>query len=85
MLDSSKAKTAIAALNSSSSAGKLDQTKLANIKVTKEDVDWIVHELEVTEDVADRTLREVIFDNDGAVVEEGKGPLGEALRRLLVA
>ena len=85
MLDSSKAKTAIAALNSSSSAGKLDQTKLANIKVTKEDVDWIVHELEVTEDVADRTLREVIFENDSGDVKEGKSPLGEALKRLLVA
>ena len=84
-LDSSKAKTAMAALNSSSSAGILDQTKLANIKVTKEDVDWIVHELEVTEDVADRTLREVIFENDSGDVKEGKSPLGEALKRLLVA
>ena len=42
----------------------------------------IVNELEVSDDVAERTLREVIFEG---AVEEGQSPLGEALRRLLVA
>lgn len=81
-LDSSKAKSAMAAFTSSSSSGASDHKKLAKIKISKEDVDMIVNELEVTEDIADRALREVIFEG---VVEEGKSPLGEALRRLLVA
>ena len=81
-LDSSKAKSAMAALTSSSSAGMSDQKKLAKIKISKEDVDVIVNELEVSEDIADRVLREVISEG---VVGEGGSPLGEALRRLLVA
>lgn len=81
-MDSSKAKSAMAALTSGSSSGISDHKKLAKIKVSKEDVDIIVNELEVGDDVAERTLREVIFEG---VVEEGKSPLGEALRRLLVA
>ena len=80
-LDSSKAKSAMAALTSSSSAGISDHKKLAKIKISKEDVLIIVDELEVSEDIAARVLREVIFEG----VEEGTSPLGEALRRLLVA
>jgi|EP01083_Nonionella_stella_P226580 NACalpha-BTF3-like transcription factor len=81
-LDSSKAKSAMAALTSTSSAGVSDQKKLAKIKISKEDVEIIMNELEVSEDVASGALREVIFEG---TIEEGKSPLGEALRRLLVA
>lgn len=79
-LDSSKAKSAMAVLISNSASGLPDHKMLAKIQISKEDVDVIVNELEVSEDVADRTLREVIFEG---AVKEGKSPLGEALRRLL--
>ncbi len=78
-LDSSKAKSAMAALTSSSSDAIAEQKKLAKIKISKEDVDLIVDELEITEDVASKTLREVIAQG----IEEGKTPLGEALRKLI--
>mmetsp|Transcript_18696 Transcript_18696/g.23538 ORF Transcript_18696/g.23538 Transcript_18696/m.23538 type:complete len:102 (+) Transcript_18696:56-361(+) len=79
-LDSSKAKTAMAALTSGTKIGE-DHKKLAKIKISKEDVLVIVDELEVTEDIAARALREVMFEG----IEDGKTPLGEAMRRLLVA
>ncbi len=49
-LDSSKAKSAMAALTSSSSAGISDHKKLAKIKISKEDVLVIVDELEVSQE-----------------------------------
>ncbi len=80
-LDSSKAKTAMAALSSTSSDAIAEQKKLAKIKISKEDVELIMSEMEVTEDIASRALREVISRG----VEEGKTPLGEALRKLITS
>ena len=80
-LDSSKAKSAMAALTSSSSDAIAEQRKLAKINISKEDVEVIMNEMEVTEDVASRTLREVIAKG----IEEGHSPLGEALRKLITA
>eukprot|EP01083_Nonionella_stella_P013390 37715_1 len=60
---------------------------LAAIEVSKEDIDVLVEELEISEDVADKALREVLFEGagsgSGSGVSEGGSPLGEALRRLI--
>lgn len=81
-LDSSKAASAMAALNSTKSSRSSQEKELAKIQISKDDVHVLVEELEITEDDADRTLREVILDG---AAEDGKSPLGEALRRLLEA
>mmetsp|Transcript_19819 Transcript_19819/g.24440 ORF Transcript_19819/g.24440 Transcript_19819/m.24440 type:complete len:105 (-) Transcript_19819:15-329(-) len=82
-LDSSKAKSAMAALTSNSTDdGAAHLKKLAKIKVSEEDVAIIVDELEESDETATRALREVIFEG---IAEKGGSPLGEALRRLLVA
>ena len=77
-LDDSKAQEAMTAL---SSAKKEDYNKaaaLASITVSKEDVALIVSELEVTDEVAERVLREVALDG----ADEGK-MLEAALRKLV--
>ena len=77
-LDDSKAQEAMTAL---SSAKKEDDNKaaaLASITVSKEDVALIVSELEVTDEVGERVLREVALDG----ADEGK-MLEAALRKLV--
>lgn len=81
-LDSSKALTAMAALKSKALSGIPDSKQLAKIEISKSDVDILVNELEITDDIADRVLREVIFEG---AVGEGESALGVALRRLLHA
>mmetsp|Transcript_6180 Transcript_6180/g.12762 ORF Transcript_6180/g.12762 Transcript_6180/m.12762 type:complete len:98 (-) Transcript_6180:113-406(-) len=68
-IDTAKAQEAIGMI----SAKKEDDTKaaaLAAVTINKEDVALIVDELEVTEDVAERVLREVSLEaKEGNVVE----------------
>mmetsp|Transcript_2317 Transcript_2317/g.4975 ORF Transcript_2317/g.4975 Transcript_2317/m.4975 type:complete len:98 (+) Transcript_2317:195-488(+) len=76
-IDTAKAQEAIGLI----SAKKDDDHKaaaLAAVTVSKEDVDLIVSELEVTEEVADRTLREVSL-------EAKEGNVVEAALRMLIA
>jgi hypothetical protein len=75
-LDASKAQEAMSALVS---GGAKANDALSQIQVSKEDVDLIVNELEVTEAVAERALREVAAQ---AVDEQ---PLVVAALRKLVA
>lgn len=80
-MSASKATEAMSAL-----ASKRDETDpnviLDSIQVSKEDVDLIVNELEVTEDIATKTLRQVLSQG---LVPEGESAVGEALRRLIVS
>mmetsp|Transcript_1487 Transcript_1487/g.1896 ORF Transcript_1487/g.1896 Transcript_1487/m.1896 type:complete len:106 (-) Transcript_1487:292-609(-) len=83
-LDESKANQAMSALTTTkpaASSSGVGATKKKKVSVSKDDVALIVSELEVSDDVAERALREVgeegVGDNGGSVV-------GEALRRLIV-
>ena len=77
-INESKAQDAMSALktNNEISAEDIRATK---IKVSKEDVDLIVLELEVSEDVAIWTLREVSLKESGGWV------VAKALRKLIVS
>eukprot|EP00565_Helicotheca_tamesis_P007000 CAMPEP_0185732394 /NCGR_PEP_ID=MMETSP1171-20130828/16020_1 /TAXON_ID=374046 /ORGANISM="Helicotheca tamensis, Strain CCMP826" /LENGTH=102 /DNA_ID=CAMNT_0028401867 /DNA_START=52 /DNA_END=360 /DNA_ORIENTATION=+ len=81
-LDSSKANEAMAALSigTEESAAKGSASE-KHVSVSQEDVDIIVSELEVSEELAERTLREVGED----MGVEGKPALAAALRRLVVS
>ena len=82
-MSASKATEAMSTL--ASKRNETDQDVLLDtIHVSKEDVDLIVHELEVTEDVATKALKEVI-SRGLAVAEEGKSAVGEAIRKLIVS
>ena len=81
-MDESKAKDAMTALSTTSAVGDDGDKKLANIQVSKEDIALIVSELEVSNDVAERALREVV--SDGCGVENG-GVVAAALRKLIVS
>uniref|UniRef100_A0A7S3Q071 Nascent polypeptide-associated complex subunit alpha-like UBA domain-containing protein n=1 Tax=Chaetoceros debilis TaxID=122233 RepID=A0A7S3Q071_9STRA len=98
-MDASAAKSKVLSLSSDVHTGKFmdsaaeEKSKsakkaLAAIEVSKEDIDVLVEELEISEDVADKALREVLFEG-GGIVTDGAGegaspsPLGEALRRLI--
>lgn len=61
-LDASKAQQAMSALSSSKQEDDGKAAALAAVSVSKEDIAVIVSELEVTEEVADRVLREVAID-----------------------
>mmetsp|Transcript_9840 Transcript_9840/g.15222 ORF Transcript_9840/g.15222 Transcript_9840/m.15222 type:complete len:99 (-) Transcript_9840:1057-1353(-) len=76
-LDASKAQEAMSALSSSG----LERTanSLDHIQVSKEDVELIVSTLEVTDEIATKTLRQVYVDQDG------KHNVAEALRRLVTS
>uniref|UniRef100_A0A7S0CJL6 Nascent polypeptide-associated complex subunit alpha-like UBA domain-containing protein n=1 Tax=Proboscia inermis TaxID=420281 RepID=A0A7S0CJL6_9STRA len=82
-LDASKAQQAMSVLaqnpNSKSNSDTEAAAAAGKITVSKEDVAVIISELEVSEEVAERALREV------GEVENGKSALVEALRRLVVA
>mmetsp|Transcript_10306 Transcript_10306/g.18812 ORF Transcript_10306/g.18812 Transcript_10306/m.18812 type:complete len:107 (-) Transcript_10306:2184-2504(-) len=82
-LDASKAQQAMTAL---STANKDDDVKkaaaLAAVAISKDDVSVIVHELEVSEEVAESVLREVSLEcNKDATTKVNV--LETALRRLL--
>mmetsp|Transcript_17368 Transcript_17368/g.16838 ORF Transcript_17368/g.16838 Transcript_17368/m.16838 type:complete len:98 (+) Transcript_17368:136-429(+) len=74
-MDESKAKDAMSAL-STTVPSMLSDEKNAKIAVSKEDVDVIVSELEVTEETAIKALREVAAN--------GQSPLLEAALRSLI-
>jgi NACalpha-BTF3-like transcription factor len=76
MVDEDRAKLAL----SSMGAGKEDSAlaEADQVAVSKEDVDLILSELEVTEELAKRTLREVAVD-----VKEGDSLVVAALRKLV--
>jgi NACalpha-BTF3-like transcription factor len=76
-IDASKAQKAMSALSTLHEDDKT--TALATVAVSKEDVAFIVSELEVTEEVAERALREVAAD-----AEEGKMVVA-ALRKLVTS
>jgi NACalpha-BTF3-like transcription factor len=78
-LDESKAQQAMSALSSSAKEEDSKAAALASVAVSKGDVALIVSELEVTDEVAERALREV-----AAGAEEGK-MLEEALRKLVTS
>lgn len=75
-VDATKAQQAMSALsskNEDSAANAADQ-----VAVSKEDVDLIVSELEVTEELAEKTLREV-----ASSMKEGDSLVVAALRKLV--
>eukprot|EP00566_Odontella_aurita_P024048 CAMPEP_0113540220 /NCGR_PEP_ID=MMETSP0015_2-20120614/8360_1 /TAXON_ID=2838 /ORGANISM="Odontella" /LENGTH=103 /DNA_ID=CAMNT_0000440001 /DNA_START=150 /DNA_END=461 /DNA_ORIENTATION=+ /assembly_acc=CAM_ASM_000160 len=81
--DASKAKEAMTALliapQAGSGASSITGGKKA-ISVSKDDVAVIVSELEVSEDVAEKALREATEE-----VGDGKSPLAAALRSLIIS
>jgi NACalpha-BTF3-like transcription factor len=76
-LDASKAQQAMSALSTAGQVSDDLASGLAAVAVSKDDVALIVSELEVTEEVAERALREVASEaEDGQMVVA-------ALRRLV--
>ena len=77
-LDATKAQEAMSSLSKNT---KKDEIGAASkIAVSKEDVALIVSEMEVTEDVAERALRDVADQ-----VEPGQSLLAAALRKLVTS
>lgn len=76
-LDASKAQEAMSALATAQAKDDDKAAALAAVIVSKEDVAMIVDEMRVTEDEADRVLREV------AVAGHQDSMLKEALRKLI--
>ncbi|CAB9526371.1 expressed unknown protein [Seminavis robusta] len=76
-IDASKAQEAMSALTAQKADQSLDAAAQA-VAVSKEDVALIMSELEVTEDVAERSLRSV-------TVEDGQSRVVEALRHLVTS
>jgi NACalpha-BTF3-like transcription factor len=68
-IDESAAANAMSALSTANGETDHESAALAAITVSKEDVDLIVSELEVTEEVAERALRESSLANEGNIVE----------------
>jgi hypothetical protein len=79
-IDASKAQQAMSALANSNKADDPKAAALAAVAVSKEDIAVIVSELEVTDQVAERTLREVVVE--GA---DEKKMLEAALRKLVTS
>lgn len=61
-LDASKAQQAMSALTSSQKQDNAKAAALAAVTVTKEDIAIVVEEMEVTEETADKVLREVAIE-----------------------
>ena len=86
-LDANKAQQAMSALSTTKQEdadGKA--TALAAISVSKDDVALIVSELDVSEDVAERALREVALaagENGGAGATDDNKMVVAALRQLV--
>ena len=85
-MDESKAKTAMSQLSKQSSDNDTNKVsdiqKMNKIAVSKDDITIICSELEVSEDIAARALRQVIHDG---LVNESTTALGEALRKLVTS
>jgi NACalpha-BTF3-like transcription factor len=75
-VDATKAQQALFSLSTGKQASDLSEADM--VAVSKEDVELIMSELEVTEEVAKRTLRKVAVD-----VKEGDSLVVAALRRLV--
>lgn len=78
-LDASKAQEAMTALSTAKKEDDSKEAALAAVAISREDVALIVSELEVTEDVAVRVLREVALEAKGGNILE------TALRRLVTS
>ena len=81
VMDESTAQNAMAALTATGISAQND-AQLDQIAVAQADIDVICAELEITEDISDRALREVV--RDGLVVG-GKTALEAALMKLVVS
>jgi len=81
-LDDSKATAAMASLATRAGDGSGADSNMSKIEVSREDIELVVSELEVTDDVAERAIKEVVSEG---LVTEGKTAVGEALRRLVVS
>ena len=80
-LDENRTRDAMSALSSSAALSSSSDTQLASIEVSKEDVAFIVHELEVTDERAEITLKQVIMEG----LPEGQTALTTALMRLITS
>jgi NACalpha-BTF3-like transcription factor len=76
-VDATKAQQAMSALSANQQNNDLSAAD--QVAVSKEDVDLIVSELEITEELAERTLREVAVDL------KGDSMVVAALRKLLTS
>ena len=81
-IDASKAKNAMSALLSSHTVDPLHESGLGKkkIEVSKEDIALIVFELEVSDDIAEKTLREVMLEGS---ITDREVVLEAALRKLV--
>jgi len=77
-IDTSKAEQALNALTAKKESDYKSASSVA-LKVSKEDVAFIVWELEVTEDAAERALRQASLDVGGK-----EGTMVEAALRILI-
>jgi NACalpha-BTF3-like transcription factor len=77
-VDDTRARQAMSALSTKNEDSALNSTD--NIAVSKEDVDLIVYELEVTEELAKKTLQEV-----AGGIPEGDSLVAAALRKLVTS
>jgi NACalpha-BTF3-like transcription factor len=75
-VDATKAQQAMSAWSTGKQASALSEED--QVAVSKEDVELIMSELEVTEEVAKRTLRQVAVD-----VKEGESMVVAALRKMV--
>lgn len=78
-LDASKAQQAMSALSTAKAEDNEKAAALAAVTVSKEDIATIVSEIEVSEEVADRMLREVAIEGHQDKMLEA------ALRRLVTS
>ena len=70
-LDASKVQQAMSALSTTNKEDDAKAAALASVAVSKEDVALIVSEMEVTEEMAEKILREVASEiKEGSVLEE---------------
>jgi NACalpha-BTF3-like transcription factor len=76
-LDASKAQQAMSALSSANQADDSKAMALAAVTVSEQGIDVIVDQLEVSRELAEKTLREVALETKGEEV------LVAALRRLV--
>mmetsp|Transcript_20849 Transcript_20849/g.57972 ORF Transcript_20849/g.57972 Transcript_20849/m.57972 type:complete len:101 (-) Transcript_20849:517-819(-) len=77
-LDASKAQEAMSALSTAKKEEDSKASAIAAMSISKDDVKLIVQEMEVTEELADQTLREV-----GVDLNTNDKLLEHALRRLV--
>jgi hypothetical protein len=80
-LDEHRTRDAMSALSSSAAMSISSDILFSSIEVSKRDIAFIVSELEVTDETAERTLKQVIMDG----VPEGETALSSALMRLITS